>query len=121
MRLRSRPLPLAGTALAIALTLSAAMSAGAVEPSTERLKQGWTVFNRTCTVCHWPGVGGAPRVGDKAAWEPRIGAGKERLYRRAIEGFKGASGKIMPARGGNWNLTDEQVHAAVDYIVHNSQ
>lgn len=91
------------------------------QPSTERLKEGWTVFNRTCTVCHWPGVGGAPRIGDKNAWQARIDLGKTVLYRHAINGWTGASGKRMPARGGNWNLTDDQVRAAVDYIIHNSR
>jgi len=91
------------------------------QPSTERLKEGWAVFNRTCTVCHWPGVGGAPRIGDKNAWEERIDRGRTALYRHAINGWTGPSGKLMPARGGNWNLTDDQVRAAVDYIIHNSQ
>ena len=91
------------------------------QPSEETLKQGWMVFNRTCTVCHWPGVGGAPRIGDKAAWKGRIDSGMDLLYRHAINGWTGGTGKLMPARGGNWNLTDEQVKAAVDYIVHNSQ
>ncbi len=91
------------------------------QPSTERLKEGWTVFNRTCTVCHWPGVGGAPMIGDKNAWKERIDRGRTDLYRNAINGWTGSSGKRMPARGGNWNLTDDQVRAAVDYIIHNSQ
>jgi cytochrome c5 len=91
------------------------------QPSTERLKEGWTVFNRTCTVCHWPGVGGAPMIGDKNAWKERIDSGTTVLYRHAINGWTGSTGKRMPARGGNWNLTDDQVRAAVDYIIHNSQ
>lgn len=95
--------------------------ANAEQPSTERLKEGWTVFNRTCTVCHWPGVGGAPRIGDNNAWKARIDSGRTALYRHAINGWTGSSGKRMPARGGNWNLTDDQVRAAVDYIIHNSQ
>ena len=86
-----------------------------------KMLEGWRVFNRTCTVCHWPGVGGAPRIGDKAAWKDRIDTGMDVLYRHAIKGWTGPSGKLMPARGGNWNLTDEQVMAAVDYIVNNSQ
>ncbi len=121
MRFRSKAVTAVGATLALASLLTFAPSAGAEQSSNEQLKQGWMVFNRTCTVCHWPGVGGAPRVGDKVAWKPRIRAGKEQLYRNAIEGFKGNSGKKMPARGGNWNLTDDEVKAAVDYIVHNSQ
>lgn len=108
---------LAGFALSL---VSAGLSAQDAQ-SEERLKQGWMVFNRTCSVCHWPGVGGAPRIGDKVAWKDRIDAGEDILYRHAINGWTGPSGKRMPARGGNWNLSDEQVRAAVDYIVHNSQ
>jgi len=110
---------LAGFGLAILLITG---TPGATEQaSTERLKQGWMVFNRTCTVCHWPGVGGAPPVGNKDAWKDRIASGKDILYRHAIKGWNGPSGKRMPARGGNWNLTDEQVKAAVDYMIQNSQ
>ena len=108
-------------AAGLALALAAGPLFAAEQASEETLKQGWMVFNRTCTVCHWPGVGGAPRIGDKAEWKGRIDSGKEVLYRHAIRGWTGASGNLMPARGGNWNLTDEQVKAAVDYIVHNSQ
>ena len=107
--------------LGACLALLAGPAFAEEQPSTERLKEGWTVFNRTCTVCHWPGVGGAPRIGDKNAWQERIDLGMTVLYRHAINGFTGASGKRMPARGGNWNLTDDQVRAAVDYIVHNSR
>ena len=121
MRLRFRQLCRFGAAPALAVILAAGPALSMAQPSTERLKQGWIVFNRTCTVCHWPGVGGAPRIGDKSAWEARIAKGEELLYRHAIRGWQGSSGKRMPARGGNWNLTDEQVEAAVDYIVHNSR
>ncbi len=114
----SRPL---GGVVGLVLMLAAGSALAAEQASQETLKQGWTVFNRTCSVCHWPGVGGAPRIGDKAAWKDRIAGGKDLLYRHAIRGWTGSSGKRMPARGGNWNLSDEQVKAAVDYIVHNSQ
>ena len=109
----------AGAALILMLATGSVFAAE--QPTEETLKQGWMVFNRTCTVCHWPGVGSAPRIGDKNAWKNRIDRGMDILYRHAINGWTGGSGKRMPARGGNWNLTDEQVRAAVDYIVHNSQ
>ena len=105
----------------LALMLASPLALAQETVSSERLKQGWMVFNRTCSVCHWPGVGGAPMVGDKKAWQARIEGGSDLLYRHAIKGWTGSSGKRMPARGGNWNLTDEQVRAAVDYMVHNSQ
>ncbi len=116
--IRNRSVLSVGMVLALLATPLAAQD----QPLTaERLQEGWRVFNRTCTVCHWPGVGGAPMVGDKKAWEQRIAGGMQRLYTHAIAGFDGASGKRMPARGGIWNLTDEQVRAAVDFMVHNSK
>jgi len=114
-------LRIGNAAVGVALMLTAGLAAAQENPSQDALQEGWRVFNRTCTVCHWPGVGGAPRIGDKAAWKDRIETGIDVLYRHAIKGWTGPSGKKMPARGGNWNLTDEQVKAAVDYIVHNSQ
>ncbi len=112
---------LSASGLVMALLLVYAPVSAQEQVSSERLKQGWMVFNRTCSVCHWPGVGGAPPVGDKNAWSDRIERGTDILYRHAINGWNGPSGKRMPARGGNWNLTDEQVEAAVDYMIHNSQ
>ena len=110
-----------GAGLALSLVTASPMAAAEEAVTTERLQEGWRVFNRTCTVCHWPGIGGAPMVGDKKAWEQRIAGGMEKLYTHAIAGFDGASGRRMPARGGNWNLTDEQVTAAVDSMVHTSK
>ena len=61
-------------------------------------------------------------MGDKAAWESRIAQGMVLLYERAIKGFISEGGIIaMPPRGGNMNLTDAEVKAAVDYMVANSQ
>lgn len=107
--------------ICLALIGTTGSSFATEQASSERLDVGWKVFKRTCTVCHLPGVGGAPAIGNKAAWKDRIEAGTARLYRHAISGWNGDSGKRMPARGGNWNLTDEQVKAAVDYMIHNSQ
>lgn len=69
-----------------------------------------------CTACHSTGVAGAPKVGDKAAWEPRIAQGTEVLYKHAIGGFTGKSG-TMPPKGGRTDLSDDEVKAAVDYMV----
>ena len=67
-------------------------------------------------MCHAAGVAGAPKPGDKADWGPRIAQGKDTLYKHAIEGYTGAKG-MMPARGGNTKMSDEDVKAAVDYMV----
>lgn len=77
---------------------------------------GKSTFNKTCALCHAAGTAGAPKPGDKADWGPRIAQGKDTLYKHALEGYTGAKG-VMPARGGSTTLSDDQVKAAVDYMV----
>ena len=77
---------------------------------------GKTTFEKTCQVCHAAGVAGAPKVGDKADWGPRIAQGKDTLYAHALQGFTGKKG-MMPPKGGNTALADADVKAAVDYMV----
>lgn len=81
---------------------------------------GKGVYDATCAVCHAAGVAGAPKLGDATAWATRIANGQDPLYEHAINGFQGQAG-YMPARGGNVNLSDDDVKAAVDYIVENSK
>jgi cytochrome c5 len=78
--------------------------------------KGKAVYESTCVVCHGAGVAGAPKVGDKAAWAPRIKAGPDALHASALKG-KGA----MPPKGGNASLPDADVAAAVDYMVSQSK
>lgn len=73
---------------------------------------GKKVFDSNCVACHGTGVAGAPKMGDAAAWGPRIKTGNAALYTSALKG-KGA----MPAKGGNPGLSDADVKAAVDYMV----
>ena len=80
---------------------------------------GKSIFGKTCAMCHAAGVAGAPKPGDKADWGPRIAQGKDVLYKHAMDGFTGAKG-MMPARGGNPALTDDEVKAAVDYMADQS-
>lgn len=77
---------------------------------------GETVYQNTCSACHASGVAGAPVFGSADAWGDRIAKGKETLYQHALNGFQGDSG-VMPAKGGNSGLSDEEVKAAVDYMV----
>ena len=84
------------------------------------VQSGPQVYNAACNVCHGNGVGGAPITGDVDAWTARIAQGNELLYQHAIEGFAGEVG-YMPAKGGNPSLSDEEVIAAVDYMVGESQ
>lgn len=80
---------------------------------------GEKVYGGLCVVCHGTGVAGAPMVGNKDDWAPRIAQGKDTLYKHALEGFTGQKG-MMPPRGGNPSLKDEEVKAAVDFMVQKS-
>lgn len=80
------------------------------------LAKGEDVYKKTCAMCHATGVAGAPKPGDKADWQPRIAQGEAVLYEHALKGFTGAKG-MMPPKGGNTALSDEEVKAAVDYLV----
>jgi len=77
---------------------------------------GEEVFNQACVACHGAGVAGAPKIGDAAAWGPRVAKGAATLHKHAIEGFQGQAG-FMPAKGGATTLSDKSVMNAVDYMV----
>ncbi len=80
---------------------------------------GQKIYEQACKTCHGPGLAGAPVVGDAAAWAARRDQGLDVLVRHAIEGFQGEAG-YMPAKGGQMQLGDEEVAAAVSYMLHNS-
>jgi cytochrome c5 len=82
--------------------------------------KGKTLYESACAACHGTGVAGAPKVGDKANWAPRIQQGMETLAKHAIEGFQGSNG-MMPPKGGRSDLSDEDVKAAVSYMARASQ
>lgn len=77
---------------------------------------GEKVFKSVCSMCHQTGAAGAPIAGNKDDWAPRIAQGKPTLYKHALEGFTGNKG-TMPPRGGNPSLKDNEVEAAVDFMV----
>lgn len=77
---------------------------------------GEKTFKSVCSMCHQSGAAGAPIVGNKDDWSPRIAQGKDTLYKHALEGFSGQKG-AMPAKGGNPSLSDADVKAAVDFMV----
>jgi cytochrome c5 len=73
---------------------------------------GKSTYQSMGSTCHDSGALGAPKITDKAAWQPRIAQGPKVLYSSALNGI-GA----MPAKGGHPQLSDEQVKAVVDYMV----
>lgn len=89
-------------------------------PTDPKLVRGREIWAGTCSVCHGSGLAGAPKITNQVAWAPRIAKGMDTLVSHALGGFAGASGE-MPARGGNPQLSDEDVAAAVAFMVSNSQ
>jgi c(7)-type cytochrome triheme protein len=74
---------------------------------------GKGVYEKSCTLCHAGGLAGAPKLGDAKDWAARLKTGAASLYRNALEGTP----RGMPGKGGNLNLSDAEVRAAVDYMV----
>ena len=68
--------------------------------------------------CHTTGAGGAPKLGDVAAWADRIAKGNDALY---ASGINGVAGTGMIAKGGCMSCSDEEINAAVDFMVAGSQ
>ena len=73
-----------------------------------------SVYNTFCQVCHAKGVNNAPTFADSKLWAPRIAKGKDVLYQSAINGFNNGA---MPARGTCVDCSDDDIKAAVDYLV----
>ena len=82
--------------------------------------KGKATYDAGCFACHAVGAGGAPKFGDAAAWADRIAQGKDTLYTHAVNGYQGKAG-MMPPKGGRPDLADDDVKAAVDYMVTNSK
>ena len=80
---------------------------------------GKAIYDKVCVACHAGAIPGIPKLGDKADWEPRIALGNDVLYEHAINGFMGES-MPMPPKGGA-ELSDDEVKAAVDYMVQSAQ
>ena len=86
----------------------AAVELAAAGATSGAEKSGEEVVKAVCSMCHAAGLMNAPKIGDKAQWQPRIAQGYETLVKHAIEGIR-----TMPARGGNPSLTDGEVASAV--------
>jgi len=77
---------------------------------------GQVIYTKSCVSCHKMGIAGAPKVGDKSAWAPLIADGEEKMLNNAIKGIGN-----MPPKGGASKLTDDEIKAAVDYMVEKSR
>ena len=73
------------------------------------------LYAQTCSACHGAGVAGAPKLGDKAAWAPRVGQGIDALTASVVKG-KGA----MPPKGGS-AASDAEIKTVVTYMVNSAK
>ena len=87
---------------------------------SDKATVGKGVYDMACQACHNPGIAGAPKTGDKAAWVSRIDQGMDTLNGHAINGYQGADG-VMPAKGGNMSLSNDDVINAVAFMVESSR
>ncbi|MCF5857423.1 c-type cytochrome [Aeromonas veronii] len=94
----------------------AGASAAPAATTSSGPRDGETVYKGACFACHDTGAAGAPKRGDKAAWDPRIAQGIDTLKKHAIEGFTGKSG-MMPPRGTCANCSDEEIENAIHYMI----
>jgi cytochrome c5 len=104
----------AANTTAATTTTVAATTAAAATPTAATTAPP-ALFAQTCSTCHTPGIAGAPKVGDKAAWAPRVAQGIDALTASAIKG-KGA----MPPKGGS-SASDADIKAVVTYMVNASK
>lgn len=74
------------------------------------------IYAQICSACHDTGAVGAPKVGNKGDWAPRISKGMDTLVSHAINGFN-----AMPPRGGDSSLSDEDVKKVVEFMVGKSK
>ncbi|HSA90464.1 MAG TPA: c-type cytochrome [Burkholderiales bacterium] len=95
---------------------AAAAPAKPAAPGKPGAVAGKSVYDKVCVACHQVSVAGSPRLGDKAAWAPRIQTGVGSLMQSVIKG-KGA----MPPRAGNPSLSDAEIRAAVEFMVGQSK
>ena len=81
---------------------------------TERTgeRTGRQIVQARCSQCHEAGKGGAPKIGDRAAWIPRLSHGFDAVVKSAIHGHGG-----MPARGGLPDLSDHEMRSAIAYML----
>lgn len=85
---------------------------GAAAVESSAAMSGKAVYDQFCFACHATGVGGAPLLGDAAQWQPRIDKGMDALMATTRNGLN-----AMPLMGTCMNCSEEELHAAVTYML----
>jgi cytochrome c5 len=101
---KEKPVPAQAAAAAPAQAATPAQKPAATD--------GKAVYDKVCFACHAQSVAGSPKLGDKAAWAPRVATGTDAMVQSVIKG-KGA----MPPKAGNPALTEGEIRAAVEFMV----
>lgn len=113
---RIKPVAQLNTGAPIVPEAPAAAAAAPAAPVAAAARSGQEIYQSTCFACHGTGAAGAPKLGDTAAWAPRISQGIDTLLSNAINGLR-----AMPARGTCANCSDDDLKAAIEYMVENSK
>jgi cytochrome c5 len=80
------------------------------------IRTGKSIYESKCVACHGIGIAGAPKLGDKASWAPRIQAGKVTLLKNAMNGLN-----AMPPKGTCSDCSKKDIEKTIEYMVANSQ
>lgn len=104
--------PVKAAAPAATTTTAAAPAASAASATPAVARTGEQVFNTVCTACHTAGILNAPKIDDKAAWEPRAAKGLSGLLASSTTGLN-----QMPAKGGDPSLTEQELSEAITYML----
>ncbi len=99
----------------------AVVAAKSIESAPEQAvstADGESVYKKACISCHLTGAAGSPKLGDASAWEPRIAKGSAALVQSAIAGVPGTA---MVARGACGTCSDDEIMAAVEYMITQSR
>ncbi|MGH8815461.1 MAG: c-type cytochrome, partial [Achromobacter pestifer] len=100
-------------AAAAAAPSAAAPAAAAPQPAAAAVNPaGEKLYKSVCFACHATGVANAPKFGDKAAWDPYIKTGMDAMVKVAMQGKP-----PMPPKGGAANASEDDIRAAVQYMV----
>lgn len=93
------------------------MAAATIAPEpVAAVMTGPQVYNAACQACHTAGVGGAPVLGAADQWTARVDQGRNTLEDHVINGYQGEAG-YMPPKGGRLDLSDEEILAALDFML----
>jgi cytochrome c5 len=100
----------------IIVTLASALLLAGTVQAEEGNATGKKIYDTKCMACHASGVAGAPKFGDKDAWEPRIETGMDSLMSSVMNGKN-----AMPPKGTCMDCSEEDLRAAVEYMVQAAQ